>query len=44
MWQKVSWGKINEKAKRIMIEGDATVVMPIMTSALIDRLSKKKNA
>jgi deoxyhypusine synthase len=27
-----------------MIEGDATVVMPIMTSALLDRLGKKKNA
>ena len=40
--EAVSWGKINEKAKRIMIEGDATVIMPIMTSALIDRLSKKK--
>jgi deoxyhypusine synthase len=39
--EAVSWGKINEKAKRIMIEGDATVIMPIMTSALIDRLSKK---
>jgi len=40
--EAVSWGKISEKAKRIMIEGDATVVLPIMTSALIDRLSKKK--
>ena len=40
--EAVSWGKINEKAKRIMVEGDATVIMPIMTSALIDRLSKKK--
>ncbi|MGA2387177.1 MAG: deoxyhypusine synthase [Candidatus Bathyarchaeia archaeon] len=40
--EAVSWGKISEKAKRIMIEGDATVIMPIMTSALIDRLSKKK--
>jgi deoxyhypusine synthase len=38
----VSWGKNNEKAKRIMIEGDATMIMPVMTSALIDRLSKKK--
>ena len=38
--EAVSWGKISEKAKRIMIEGDATVIMPIMTSALIDRLKK----
>ena len=40
--EAVSWGKISEKAKRIMIEGDATVVMPIMTSSLLTRLSKKK--
>jgi deoxyhypusine synthase len=40
--EAVSWGKINEKAKRIMIEGDATVVMPIMTSAFLERLKKKK--
>ena len=40
--EAVSWGKISEKAKRVMIEGDATVVMPIMISALLDRLRKKK--
>jgi deoxyhypusine synthase len=40
--EAVSWGKISEKAKRIMIEGDATVIMPIMASALLDRLNKKK--
>jgi deoxyhypusine synthase len=40
--EAVSWGKISEKAKRIMIEGDATVVMPIMLSSLLTRLSKKK--
>ncbi|NLE03557.1 MAG: deoxyhypusine synthase [Crenarchaeota archaeon] len=40
--EAVSWGKISEKAKRIMIEADATLVLPIMTSALITRLSKNK--
>jgi deoxyhypusine synthase len=40
--EAVSWGKINEKAPRIMIEGDATMVLPIMTSALIARFNKKK--
>jgi len=42
--EAVSWGKISEKAKRIMIEGDATVIMPIMIGALIDRLEKKKTS
>ncbi len=41
--EAVSWGKINEKAKHIMIEGDATVVLPIMTSALIDRTRTDRN-
>jgi deoxyhypusine synthase len=36
--EAVSWGKINEKAKRIMIEGDASVILPIMVSSLITRL------
>jgi deoxyhypusine synthase len=42
--EAVSWGKISEKAKRIMIEGDATVALPIMTAALCERLDKKKNS
>ena len=36
--EAVSWGKISEKAKHIMIEGDATIIMPIMLSSLLDRL------
>jgi deoxyhypusine synthase len=38
--EAVSWGKISEKAKRIMVEGDASVVLPLMTSALLDRLRR----
>jgi deoxyhypusine synthase len=36
--EAVSWGKISEKAKHVMIEGDATIIMPIMLSSLLDRL------
>ena len=36
--EAVSWGKINEKAKYVMIEGDATVLLPIIFSALLERL------
>ena len=32
--EAVSWGKIKEKAKYTTIDGDATIVMPIMFSAL----------
>jgi deoxyhypusine synthase len=40
--EAVSWGKISEKARRIMVEGDASVILPVMASALLTRLSKKK--
>jgi deoxyhypusine synthase len=36
--EAVSWGKINEKADKTMIEGDASIILPIMVSALLDRL------
>jgi deoxyhypusine synthase len=39
--EAVSWGKISEKAPKIMVEGDATVVLPLMAGALFSRLSKK---
>jgi deoxyhypusine synthase len=39
--EAVSWGKISEKAKRIMVEGDATVVLPLMAGALFPRLNKE---
>jgi len=38
--EAVSWGKINEKADKTMIEGDASLILPIMVSALIERLGK----
>ena len=35
--EAISWGKIKEKADNITIEGDATVLIPIIISALFDR-------
>ena len=40
--EAVSWGKISAKAKRVMIEGDASLILPIMTSSLITRLVRTK--
>ena len=40
--EAVSWGKISEKARRIMVEGDASVILPVMAGALFSRLSKKE--
>jgi deoxyhypusine synthase len=36
--EAVSWGKISKKAKRIMVEGDASLILPIMVCSLISRL------
>ncbi|MCJ7560501.1 deoxyhypusine synthase [Candidatus Bathyarchaeota archaeon] len=38
--EAVSWGKISKKAKRVMIEGDASLILPVMVSALVTRLGK----
>ncbi len=40
--EAVSWGKISEKARRIMVEGDASVILPLMTGSLLERLEKKE--
>jgi deoxyhypusine synthase len=39
--EAVSWGKISQKAKRIMIEGDASQILPLMISALLARLKPR---
>jgi deoxyhypusine synthase len=40
--EAVSWGKVNEKAARAMIEGDASLILPIMVSSLLKRVEKAK--
>jgi deoxyhypusine synthase len=39
--EAVSWGKISQKARRIMVEGDASVILPVMASSLFTRLNEK---
>ena len=34
----ISWGKVAENAKYVTIEGDATVLLPLMFGALVERL------
>ncbi len=40
--EAISWGKIKEHSDNITIEGDATVLMPLMVGALFERLQPKK--
>jgi len=36
--EAISWGKIGEKADNITVEGDATILLPLIISALLDRI------
>jgi len=38
MREAVSWGKVNEKASYVTVEGDATILLPLMSSALFERV------
>lgn len=34
----ISWGKVSEKARQVTIDGDATVLLPLMIRAVLERL------
>ncbi len=36
--EAVSWGKVKEKARYVTVEGDATVLLPLIIGALMERL------
>lgn len=36
--EAVSWGKIKERARKVVVDGDATVTLPIVTLAVLQRL------
>ncbi len=36
--EAISWGKVKEKANNVTIEGDATVLLPLMIGALFERV------
>ncbi|MBS7604944.1 MAG: deoxyhypusine synthase [Candidatus Bathyarchaeia archaeon] len=39
--EAISWGKVKETAKHVTIEGDATVILPLMVAALISRVPRQ---
>jgi len=36
--EAISWGKVKEKADNVTIDGDATIIFPLMISSLIERI------
>ena len=39
--EAISWGKIKEKAKLVIIEEDATIALPIILGSILDRIKSK---
>ncbi len=39
--EAITWGKINERGKHVTIEGDATVILPVMIASLMKRLGSR---
>lgn len=37
MKEAISWGKVKVKAKHVTVEGDATILLPILVASLIER-------
>lgn len=38
----ISWGKVKENAKQVTVQGDATVILPLLISAVEDRIEGGK--
>lgn len=36
--EAISWGKVKEDAKFVTVEGDATIILPLLYGALLDRI------
>ena len=36
--EAISWGKVREDAKHVTVEGDATVILPLLYGAVLDRI------
>ena len=37
--EAVSWGKIKEDAKYVTVDGDATIILPLLLASLYKRLT-----
>ena len=42
--EAISWGKISENASYVTVYGDATITLPMMVAATMERLEKSKTA
>ena len=42
MREAVSWGKVKEKARYVTVEGDATILLPLIVGALMERVRHRQ--
>jgi deoxyhypusine synthase len=42
--EAISWGKISEKASYVTVYGDATITLPVMVAATMERLERGKRS
>jgi deoxyhypusine synthase len=36
--EAISWGKVNERAHQVTVEGDATITLPLIVAAVLERM------
>ncbi len=41
--EAISWGKISEKEKKIVVEGDATITLPLLAGYLVEKIPKRES-
>lgn len=41
--EAISWGKIAKRAQHVTVEGDATLILPLLASYLIDKVNEREN-
>ncbi|MEM3851441.1 MAG: deoxyhypusine synthase [Methanomassiliicoccales archaeon] len=42
--EAISWGKVRPRARHVTVEGDATITLPFLVAALLERLEERKSA
>lgn len=41
--EAVSWGKVSQRARYVTVEGEATILLPLIHAYLIDKIGKREN-
>lgn len=42
--EAISWGKVHEEARQVTVEGDATVIFPLLVASLMQRIGEEEGS